>query len=297
MSTTRLSELRDYALSLRKNLDAGQIDFNEYIKEARRVREEAAPLEAQIAGSGSAGASQIRDFQRQLEEITGLAQVMGNPQDGFNYKPGVILSREYQPQIRESLLPKNLTPEERQEFLSSIPEDIEYGSDRYNLEREGIRQKLQAKGTAATQKTQRAQFLQDLTGALSDYQRGEFESSIPGIAEDANTQGIFRSTGYGEALARKQTDLTRETGNILRMAALEGQEQDINAIGEADRIAREFQTSALSREFSLGDNEADYRRALSLAEATRPQVPEKSNTQKWAEGINTGANVASAAKK
>ena len=267
-----LQETQTQLTELRKRLDANKITFGDYIKQAEEARLAAAPFEMQMGGTGSRGADAARQYQQSFQEISGLSQDLSKPGE-FIYKPNAQLSKKYQSQIRESLLPDNITPEEREEFLNSIPKDIEYGSDRYEIEREGIRQKLAAKKTLEEQKGIQKTRLGDLATLLANQEQTSFNQNIPEIAEDAQSQGFLETSGFGGALAKERARLATNTQTVLGLQGLADRDFEVNSVGEIASNMNQYQSSGLGREFGVADQTRQEALAREIARMSQPKQP------------------------
>lgn len=283
-----------YLKSLRQALDAGQISVNDFVTMGKPVAEEATRIYHSLASSGSRSANAaIAAGGGRFEQVM-PSLGFGTSGSGDNLKIQVKLPQNYQEQVRESLLPSNITGDQRERLLKDIPFDIELGSDRYNLEREGIRQRVQQEETAAQQKTGRQKLLDDLSGILTERTKTQFDEAVPQIAEQANVGGIFRSTGFGKALADERARLERDAQSRLSEKALEYGEGDVNAMGDILSNQQGFQTGGLSREFSLDDFSKHAAFARELAEASKPEPKGKSSGEKWVQGIGAASGVVNA---
>lgn len=94
---------------------------------------------------------------------------------------------------------------------------------------EGNNQYDQLMGLADQQKSARAQALTDLAGVLADQQLKSFNRAVPNLAEQANTSGIYRSTGFGDILARKYTELEQDRQNQLALQGISDRDQYLSA--------------------------------------------------------------------
>lgn len=178
---------------------------------------------------------------------------------------------------------------------------------------EGQSQQAQLQALADSQKSARAQSLTDLGSILAQNQMNQFNRAIPDLAEQANTAGIYRSTGFGNILAQKYANLTADTQTQLalqgiadRNAYLQQQQQALGTqlgfsgqgaqaqasgqqtIGSAGAGALQaygaglgdvanaqigMQNAGLQRQFSLQDYATQYSNALNLANQAKTQGP------------------------
>lgn len=173
-----------------------------------------------------------------------------------------------------------------------IPKDIDLRTDRGQIETEAQRQARQLQTTLEQQKTLREQNRTKLAEQLANYQTEQFKRAIPQITEDANVKGVYRSTGFGKALANKYADLTKDTEFQLAQQDLKDSEAYVGGIGDIANVRTGLQTSGLQRQFSLDDALKSFTLAQRMADMNKPSEP--SSKSKTLAGINTGANVVSA---
>ena len=126
-------------------------------------------------------------------------------------------------------------------------------SDERLIGAESDRQAEQRRKLFETLRGFREKRLSDLGELLREQQAFEFEEAIPGINEAAQTGGLFRSSGLGEALAKEGTRLTKRTGFALAQQSLADREADIEGITGITQGRLGFQTAGLKRRFSLED--------------------------------------------
>ncbi len=275
---------------LRAALEAGQIEVSQFLKEGRELSESIFKTQLQLGAGGSKSAQQGDALRNAfMAADTGFRQeATGDPKTGIK----TALPQEYQTRLREELIPKNVSPEERERLLKEIPDDIGFDTDRFAIEREGIRQSQQTKATAAEQALRRKQGLEDLTKLLSERDTRLFKNAIPEIAEEANAKGILKSSGYGENLARERARLEAGSSEAIAAQALSDRDLDVNSLASILSKQQGFQSDALSREFSTSDYSKQTRDALALAKENQPQSSGKSGGEKVAEGASTAAAIA-----
>ncbi len=143
-----------------------------------------------------------------------------------------------------------------------------------------------------------------------------FNQSIPDLAEQANTKGILRSTGFGDSLARQYTNLTANTQGQLALQGINdrntllGQQAGLTQAGlsNADTYANGLtdvvntkigaDNAGLQRNFSLADYQKQLNDAVQYGQA--PATPGKSTGEKVLQGVTAVAQPAAtlgAAKK
>lgn len=287
---SRYGDRVTYLKNLRKELDAGNITVDQFVKLGKPVAEEATQIYNQLANSGSKAATAVVSIGGgRLESVLpNIGFKTSSGADG-EIKTQIKLPETYQEQIRNSLIPANVTGEERERLLKDIPLDIELGSDQYNLEREGIRQRMQQEQVAGEQTTKRRSLLTDLSGLLQNQATISRERAIPEIAEQANVAGIYRSTGFGQALADNELQLQQDIASTLGNKALEYGETDVNVLGDILSNQQGFQSAGVERKFSLDDFARQAAYARELAMLSKPAEPKgKSKGERWAQGINLG---------
>jgi hypothetical protein len=290
---------------LRKALDAGQISVKEFIEQGKPISDFVFSEQQRIGGSGSKGADAANSLRRTFDN-TDVGFKFTDSSDRNKWSE-VNLPEKYQQDVRATQLPSNLTPEEREKALKEIPNDVPINSDRYLVEREGLRQEQQSTDFANQSSARRDQALNEISGnrdavlsdadarrqallttlaqqrqgtenqanairssnyddivngqkttldqadarrtqayndisgdraalqtdvegrrsqaltelgqVLSKQSARDFDYAIPQVAESANVAGIYRSTGFGDALARERTRLE---GDVLNKLALQG---------------------------------------------------------------------------
>lgn len=177
-----------------------------------------------------------------------------------------------------------------------IPADINLGSDRGAIELEAQRQAGQLQTTLDQQKTLRDENRRKLAETLAADRTEAFNRAIPQLAEHANTQGILRSTGFGDLLSQKYTDLTRDVQSRLAEAEYGDSEKYVGGLGDVANVRAGLQTSGLQREFSLDDASRSEDLARELALLSKPsEGGGKSSGEKWAQGVTAGGTLLSGA--
>ncbi len=151
------------------------------------------------------------------------------------------------------------------------------------------------KGTLDEQKALRDANRLKLAETLAADRTEAFNRAIPQIAEHANTKGIYRSTGFGDLLANKYTDLTRDVQTKLGEAEYGDSEKYVGGLGDIANVRAGLQTSGLQREFSLDDASRSADLAKYLTELSKPSESSgKSSGEKWAQGVTAASGVAQA---
>lgn len=280
-------EAINYLKNLRTQLDEGTISVSQFLKEGKKAAEFVQDEYHRIGGQGSrAGGTTSR-----------LVQEFNAAKGGFTFDPSgnkvqTALPEEYQERLREELIPDNITGAEREELLKSIPTDIGFDTDRFAIEREGVRQRFQQEDTAKKQSDLRAQRLKDLAGLLSTQKTQLFDRNKPQIAEQAQAEGLFNTSGYGEGLARYQTQLDENIANILAQQGIADRDVDINALSTALATQQSYQGQGLSREFSTNDYTKQLTDAMRYGQMMTPSKPSgKGGGGGAAQGAGAGAAI------
>lgn len=144
-------------------------------------------------------------------------------------------------------------------------------ADKASIEAEGQRQydqNLAAINDSGTAETQRAK---DLFGQM-----------LPDIAENSQAAHLYDSTGYGQEVARQQSNIASQVAEQQaqqRLAALTGKQQ--------------FQTGAIQRNMSLQDFTNQARVAKAIGATMVPQAPSSKATgmSGGIAGAGTGATI------
>lgn len=291
-----LVDAQNYLNQLRQALDSGQITVDEFIKAGKPVAQEAYQNIGNVSRQGSKAANLANPYAAVFK---GLG--FDNGQNGVK----INLPTSYQQQIRESLLPANLSAEERAAYINEIPADIDINSDQYEIEKQALRQKFEADKSQGVQeglKTKALGSLADIlaqqkqvrSGGINDLQTSldaeadrQFSLSQPGIYEDLNRRGLLESSGLGEALAKQKKIYAGDVANRLgeaKYANTEAEAAGLGAYGQAqlagsadqiqgirDTLAGTLglQQQALSRRFGQEDFAMQSQLARQLAAEQR----------------------------
>ncbi len=151
-----------------------------------------------------------------------------------------------------------------------IPSDINLSSDRGQVELEAQRQADELQKTLDQQKTLRDTNRTALANQLALYQDDQFKRAVPDLTENANTSGILRSTGFGDILASKYANLTKDSENQLAMQGLTDSEKYAEGLGDVTNTRLGLQTGGLQRQFSLNDTASTTALAQQLAQLAQP---------------------------
>lgn len=145
-------------------------------------------------------------------------------------------------------------------------------SARPMLEQEGQRQSGQTSQLGQSQYDQSLKGINDIGTANTQRASDLFKQMLPNIAENAQAAHLYDSTGYGQEVARQQSNIASQVANQeaqLRLGAL-GQLQgtQTNALGQQQG----FQTGGLQRFTGLQDYATQANLAKQLGQAAVPSV-------------------------
>ena len=267
---------------LKGALDKGEISVSKYLEIGRTIASRADEVYSGLARSGSsqANAANAANPFPGLQKY-GFKIDAGKPQ-GDAKRFNVDLGQSYERKLREELLPGNLSSEEREELLSTIPEDIGFDTERFAIEREGVRQKMQGKKTLEEQKGIQKTRLDELASLLGKQEEQSFNTNIPEIAGTAQAQGFLETSGFGNALARERSRLAQNTQNVLGLQSLADRDFEVSRVGEIAKGLNDYQTSGLQRYFGTEDRDHSEALARELARLSQPQQPKMSAWDKAA---------------
>ncbi len=154
---------------------------------------------------------------------------------------------------------------------NGIPSYINTTTDQGQAELLAQRQGADLQTTLDQQNKVRADARTALASQMADYQNQQFGRAIPQLAEQANTQGILQSTGFGDLLANKYSQLTQDTNNQLAQQAESDAQQYAGGLGDIANVKTGLQTSGLQRNLSLEDQNSTSSLAQTLAKLSQPQ--------------------------
>lgn len=251
---------------LRTNLQNGSLPADQYLQFGKQLAQSLNNDAWNLSNSGSGGA------QNASQIVNALQQKYFFNQDPSNTKNVVAnLPDQYNKQLTPgSTGPTNLPAGTN---VAGIPNNISPDSDQYKIEQEGARQAQQQTDLAATQKGLHASNLNDYAKLLATNQNSLFNREVPQLAEQANTKGIFRSTGFGDSLAKEYSNLTADTQNKLGLQAIAYGDQDTAALGNAVNIAQSYQGQGLNRQFSLDDYNKQKQDTIAFGKQFQPIAP------------------------
>lgn len=280
-----------YVKQLREALDRGEIEVSQFLQEGKKAAQFAVDTYLHLAPHGKASADRVNwimDSMRTGEGWSGLKVGAGN-----EIKP-TALGKEYEERLRQELIPENIQGAERDALLKSIPNDIGFDTDRFQAEREGIRQKFQQQETLTQQKEIQKNRLGELATLLGEQEKRQFNESVPELAGNAQTAGFLETSGFGNALARERARLAGNTQTVLGLQALDDRDFEVNAIGDIAKNLNSFQTAGLERQFGLQDRDYSENLAKELARLANPEIKQPSSLERALPFIGLGTSAATA---
>ena len=298
--------------NLKDKIKKGEMTVTDYANKAEGFAKETAALLKGWSGKNADYAQEARTLGDRLSQF---ADIGANQDGGYKYNytdfkipfsrneyanltPAVLPTKE---DVNKGLIARDAVPFERYQDPAGggldaagnpIPTDINLGSDRGAIELESQRQATQLQGTLDQQKALRDENRRKLAETLAADRTESFNRAVPQLAEHANTKGILRSTGFGDLLSQKYTDLTRDVQGRLAEAEYGDSEKYVGGLGDIANVRAGLQTSGLQREFSLEDADRSAQLAKYLTELSKPSESSgKSSGEKWAQGVGAGASL------
>lgn len=217
-----------------------------------------------------------------------------------------------------------------QQAIEQLKQGLQGVPDIYR--QEGTSQQQQLNALAEQQKAARATSLTDLADILAKQQQQTFNTALPNLAEQANTSGIYRSTGFGDQLARYYSQLEAQRQNQLALQGLSDREAYLGAqqgalqtglgwsgqgameqagnqktiagagasalqsygsgLGDVANAMIQGQNAGLQRQFSLSDFYTQQRAANDLASKMAPAPQTGKASPGTQAAIGTGLGVA-----
>lgn len=98
------------------------------------------------------------------------------------------------------------------------------------------------------------QRLNDLAALLAEQQNRQFNRDIPGIANTAQGKGFLETSGFGDQLADRYTELQEDTTTQLARQGLTDRDLAVKTIGDIGTNNNNLMTGGLQRQFSVTDN-------------------------------------------
>lgn len=148
---------------------------------------------------------------------------------------------------------------------------------------------------AAEYSNERKKALADLSTVLADSQKRQLMDRVPELAEQANLQGIFRSTGMGNAIAQEASKLAAATSDQLAQQGLADREANITDKQNVDSAYLQGRYSPIQRELSLEDYLTQAKSSLMTgAAAQAPSSGGKTSAEKWGQGLGFVGSLAQA---
>lgn len=313
---------------------AGKINVNDYSDAVNKAIQFASQQVGSIAGKGSKAAGAVNGLWQGLQTAGYVTADAGKwtPQLGFSrqewakvpesvlpsqtdvdkgiFDPGSVPFSRLAPNTggtspqtptdggQFSTLPLGgNNPNGLPTFTPTTPANIDLTGARGQAELEAQRQAGELQNAALAQYQTKQQGLSSLAQSLADNEQKQFGLAIPTLAEQANTSGIYRSTGFGEALARQYASLDAQRQNQLATLGYGATTDYANSLGDIANTATGLQTGGLGRSNSLSDLIMQQNFAGNLASqqinAARANAP-SGKTQNIATGAQAAGGIGTA---
>lgn len=287
--------LSDQLRALRAQLEAGEISVTQWKSAAEPLAQQVARQSVDMMSSGQRNVDPGKQMLLDATKDTGF-DFTGDWNANWDKRLKVSLPDQFKEDLRASVLPGNISEEERQRYLDEIPDNIDYTSDQFKSEMEGVRQRIQEEKAAQTEEGKRKQYISELSGLLTQNADRQFELDKPGMLEDLNARGLLHTSAVGDRYADRRKELAEGTSLQLAGADLDNKNALLDLYRNAGATQRGFQTGGLQREFGLEDYSRQFQDALRFARETQPQAPKgKSSGQQVgmaaAQGVSSYANA------
>lgn len=264
MSRFKFKDKYEEVKDLRKQLDKGDITVADFLEQGQKLADEGLASIRGWARGGAEGANTANPYLEKFKEVG-----FGYDESEKTFTPH--LPAKFQDALREEMLPENLSPEERERYKKLIPNDIGFDTDRFKIEREGIRQQYQQEQGLTQQKTIQQKRLDDLRTALMDQTSRQFQRDVNPIAGESQNAGLLETSGFGDALARRHKELDERSQDIITAQSLSDRDLEVGSISQALAQRQGFQTAGLDRTFSTTDRANQFNQAMMLANLSKPQ--------------------------
>lgn len=138
--------------------------------------------------------------------------------------------------------------------------------------------------------------LTNLAALLAEQQKHDFNQSIPGIAETAQSQGFLETSGFGNSLANKYESLTRDTSFELARQGLNDRDFEVSSLGEISKGTGDLNVAGLERRFSVNDRgrSEELSRELAKLGVVNPQGESSTdkNLRRAGDVVSIGTGIA-----
>jgi hypothetical protein len=225
----------------------------------------------------------------QNQQATPNQQAPANPQGTMPVTPTSVLPN-LPTSTGQALASPTATTTNPAGGLATTPNEASANAQQILAEAE--LQKQLSGQTATSDAAQRARSITDLSNTLATNQMNLFNRAIPDLAEQANTAGMYRSTGFGDILARKYAGLTQDTQTQLALQGLSDRNTNIGQTDTAQNNYLSARSGALNRQFSLGDFSRQVEAGQKLGFAATPVA---SSTGQSGKGVGAAVGTAAGA--
>jgi len=270
-------EAANFLEGLRAQLDAGEITATEFIDIGSPVAE--LGINRAVGVEGGGGAAALQGAQGRINKA-GFINRPGDPGAAGSIQVVPKLPEKFKSEVFEAVLPENLDPEVRQRILSEIPSDIEFGTDRFEIERERIRQQVEAEQQLTERGVAREEQLTGLEQLLQQQQERSFRQATPILTEQLQTRGLLQTSELESAFGREQARLSGAASDIIAGERLRARKLGLGEELDIQSASRRFQSQGLQREFSLADFQREAQVARQIAELGTPRGGGKGRGEK-----------------
>lgn len=254
-------------IEFRGLLEKGDITVEQFLNIATPLTDYFVQQVRALSGQGSNRANAARNINEgQTLRDVGFAL----DADNRTLKPD--LGPKYEEEVREHLLPPDVTGDERKKIIEDIPSDTPIGSDQFEIEREGIREKGQAVIEQETAEKGRADRLRDLSDLLVENEQRQFQTDIPGMQERLQASGQLTTSAFPAELARQRGLLAGQTQFELGRVGISDRDLAIQGQLDVGSDQRAFQQAAMQRQFGMADQAANFQQQLQIAQLTQPNT-------------------------
>ncbi len=203
----------------------------------------------------------------------------------FNY--GITDSQDFETIPNRSILDEKPLPGETwAQFLQrtklyaklSTPEQMQAAEDEFKITQLGQSQESKSRAILDEQSGLQKTRLNELAALLAQQQGSQFNRDIPGIANTAQGKGFLETSGFGNALADRYSDLTEKTSLELAKQGLTDRDLQIQGLGKVGTDRNAIDIAGLERTFSNEDLSRSEKLSRELARlgVVNPQSGETS---------------------
>ena len=181
-----------------------------------------------------------------------LSKKLKNPSSLLTAAFPVVGANKY---LIDKLKPKKPGQVNAENGVPGLIDSLNEGAitDQQTLMAEAEEQKKLGTQYAGSYDTRRKENLSRLAGILAEQQNRQLQQNIPGLASQANLQGVYRSTGLGNSIAREAGQLAANTTSDL---AQQGVADSYAGIADTQGVDNQYlqgRYGSLQRRMSIED--------------------------------------------